>query len=118
MKYRFIEKSRTRYSVKQLCEVMGIRRSSYYAWKKRETSKREQKNQVLVELIYKIYKLSRKTYGYPRVYAQLRKDGVECNRKRIARLMRQEELQGHRKRRKVYTTDSKHNYPVAENLLN
>jgi putative transposase len=118
MKYRFIEKECKRYRVKQLCMVMGIQRSSYYAWKKRKTSAREQKNQELVEMIHKIYKLSRRTYGYPRVYAQLRKDGVECNRKRIIRLMRQEGLQGRRKRRKIVTTDSKHSYPVAGNLLN
>ena len=117
MKYRYIEKERQRYSVKQLCMALGIQRSSYYAWKKRKPSAREQQNRKLVEMIHKIYKLSRKTYGYPRVYAQLRKDGISCNRKRITRLMRQEGLQGRRKRRKVVTTDSQHSYPVAENIL-
>jgi len=118
MKYQFIEKERDRYAVKQMCGILGIQRSSYYAWKKRKPSAREQKNQELVKLIRKIYDLSRKTYGYPRVYAQLRKDGIECNKKRIIRLMRQEGLQGQRKRRKAFTTDSKHSYPVAKNLLN
>ena len=97
---------------------MGIRRSSYYAWKKRKVSKREQKNKEVMELIRIIYKRSRRTYGYPRVHAQLRKDGVECNKKRVTRLMRAEGLQGQRKSHKVVTTDSKHDYPVAENLLN
>jgi len=117
MKYRYIEKERHRYSVKRLCMVLGIKRGSYYAWKKRKPSAREQQNRELVEMIHRIYKLSRKTYGYPRVHAQLRKDGVACNKKRITRLMRQEGLQGRRKRRKVFTTDSKHSYPVAENIL-
>ena len=118
MKYRYIEKEYKRYGVKQLCMVLGIQRSSYYAWKKRKPSAQEQKNLELVEMIHKIYQLSRRTYGYPRVYAQLRKDGIECNRKRVIRLMRQEGLQGQRKRRKIVTTDSKHSYPVAGNLLN
>ena len=118
LKYRFIKREQRRYSVKQLCAVMGIRRSSYYAWKKRKVSKREQKNKEVMELIRIIYKRSRRTYGYPRVHAQLRKDGVECNKKRVARLMRAEGLQGQRKSHKVVTTDSKHDYPVAENLLN
>jgi transposase InsO family protein len=118
MKYRFIEREQGQYSVKQLCENAGIGRSSYYAWKKRKTSARDEKNVELMGLIQLIYKHSRKTYGYPRVYAQLRKDGEKCNKKRVARLMRVAELQGQRKSRKVYTTDSKHDYPVAENLLN
>ena len=48
----------------------------------------------------------------------LRAEGVVCNHKRVARLMRLEGIYGRRKRRKVVTTDSKHNYPIAPNLLN
>jgi len=98
--------------------VLGITRSSYYAWKKRKPSQRELKNRVLIELIRKIYKLSRQAYGSPRVYAQLRKQGYGCNKKRIARLMHDDGLQGRRKYRRVITTNSKHSLPVAPNMLN
>jgi putative transposase len=118
MKYRFIEKQRKRYSVSCLCLMLGIKRSSYYAWNKRKPSQREQNNQALIEHIRRIHKKYRKTYGSPRIYAQLRKQGYTCSKKRVARLMRQDGLQGQRKYRKVFTTNSRHTFPVAPNLLN
>jgi putative transposase len=100
MKYRFIEKQQKRYAVGRLC------------------SQREQNNQALIDHIRRIHKLSRKVYGSPRVYAQLKKQGYTCNKKRVARLMRQDGLKGRRKYRKVITTNSKHSFPVAPNVLN
>lgn len=117
MKYRFVEKNRARFSVDRLCQVVGIARSAYYAWGKRLLSKRAKANQGLLEHIRRIHKLSRKTYGSPRVYHALRKDGIVCSRKRVARLMRQDNLKGRRRYRKVRTTDSSHALPVAENVL-
>jgi putative transposase len=118
MIYRFIEKNRPKHSVERLCQVLGIARSAYYGWKKRVPSQREQENQALIEHIRRIHKLSRKAYGSPRVYFQLKKQGLICSPKRVARLMRQDGLKGRRKYRKVRTTDSRHEFPVAENLLN
>jgi transposase InsO family protein len=118
MKYRFIETYLTKYSVGRLCILLGISRSGYYAWRKRKPSQRAQNNQALMDHIRRIHKQSRKAYGSPRVYAQLKKQGYSCTKKRVARLMRQAGLKGQRKYRKVITTNSKHNYPVAANVLN
>ena len=118
MKYRFIETYLTKYSVGRLCILLGISRSGYYAWRKRKPSQRAQNNQALIDHIRRIHKQSRKAYGSPRVYAQLKKQGYSCTKKRVARLMRQDGLKGQRKYRKVITTNSKHNYPVAANVLN
>jgi len=118
MMYRFIEQNREHYSVGRLCQVLGIARSAYYGWKKRGPSQRDQDNQALIEHIRRIHKLSRKTYGSPRVYHQLKKQELICSPNRVARLMRQDGLKGRRKYRKVHTTDSQHDFPVAENLLN
>jgi transposase InsO family protein len=118
MKYRFVEKHQKQYSVGRLCVMLGISRSGYYAWRKRKPSQREQNNQTLIDHIRRIHKMSRKAYGSPRVYAQLKKQGYFCNKKRVARLMRQDGLKGQRKYRKVMTTNSKHNFPVAPNVLN
>jgi putative transposase len=118
MKYRFIEKHRKQYSVSRLCLMVGIKRSSYYAWKKRKPSQREQKNQALMEEIRRIHRLFRKTYGSPRVYAHLKKQGYVCNKKRVAHLMRQDGLKGQRKYHRVNTTNSKHSFPIAPNALN
>ena len=74
MKYRFIEKHRKQYSVSRLCLMLGIKRSSFYAWKSRKTSQREQENQALIEDIRRIHKKYRKIYGSPRMYAQLKKE--------------------------------------------
>jgi len=117
MKYQFIEKHREQYSVNRLCLMLGIRRSSYYAWTKRKPSQQEQNNQALIEHIRRIHKKYRKTYGSPRMYVQLKKEEIPCSQKRVARMMRQDGLKGQRKYRKVIT-NSKHDFPVAPNVLN
>ena len=98
--------------------VLGISRSGYYAWRKRKRSQRELDNQALIEHIRRIHRMSRKTYGSPRVHAELRREGRWVNHNRVARLMRQEGLVGRRKHRRMVTTHSKHPYPIAPNLLN
>jgi putative transposase len=118
MKYRFIEQHRKQYSVSRLCLMLGIKRSSFYAWKKRKPSLREKDNQALIEHIRRIHKKYRKTYGSPRMYIQLKKEEIPCSKKRVARLMRQDRLKGQRKYRKVNTTNSNHSFPVAPNVLN
>jgi len=74
--------------------------------------------QILLGRIREIHKLSRKTYGSPRVHAELKRQGIACNQKTVARLMRLDGLQGQRKRRRVTTTDSNHCFPITANLLN
>ena len=118
MKHRFIEKHQDRYSVGRVCTLLGVSRSGYYAWKKRKPSQREQINQALIDHIRRIHKMSRKAYGSPRVHAQLKKQGYTCNHKTVARLMHQDGLKAQRKYRKVITTNSKHSFPVASNVLN
>lgn len=66
----------------------------------------------------KIYKESRKTYGSPRIRRKLSKKGIHCGKKRIERLMREADIHAIQKRKFKVTTDSKHNLPVAENILN
>lgn len=117
MKYRFIETCPQKYIVSRLCSLMGISRSAYYAWKKHKTSQRKQNNQALIEHIRRVHKKYRKTYGSPRIYAQLKKEGIFCNEKQVARLMQQDGLKGQRKYRRISTTDSKHAFSVAPNLL-
>jgi transposase InsO family protein len=118
MKYQFIAKHAGKYPVGRVCVLLGVSRSGYYAWKKRKPSQREHEIQALIDHIRRIHKKSRRTYGSPRVWAQLKKEGYLYNRKTIARLMRQDGLKGSRKYRRVVTTDSKHQFPVAPNLLN
>ena len=117
MKYQFIDRYRSAYRVGKMCRILHIGRSSYYAWKRRRTSVRDKQNESLVFQINLIHGKSRKTYGSPRITAQLRASGIRCGKNRIARLMRENGIMAKTKRRFKITTDSKHNLPIAENLL-
>jgi len=118
MKYLFIEKHQSKYRVELQCCVLGVSRSGYYAWRERQQKGENRSYQVLIEHIRRIHRKSRCTYGSPRIYAELRAEGKVINHKRVARLMRQENIRGQRKSHKPTTTDSKHHLPVAPNLLN
>jgi putative transposase len=76
-------------------------------------------NQELTAAIQSTFERSRGTYGAPRIHAELKSQGLECSRPRVARLMRKAGIKARRRRAyKVTTTLSKHNYPVAPNMLN
>jgi len=106
------------YPVEDLCEILGVTRSGYYAWRQGRPSARQGANQELVEQIVRVYRQKKGAYGSPRVTAQLRQEGRKCNHKRVERLMRYNGLQGRRSRkRRICTTQSDHDQPIAPNLL-
>ena len=74
--YRFIEAQKAHYTVSLLARVLGVSRSGYYAWRARTPSDRATANTELTGRIREIHKESRGTYGYPRVYAELRSQQV------------------------------------------
>jgi putative transposase len=92
------------YRVATMCRVLEVSTSGYYAWRKRPASRRAQEDAVLLRRIRTIHEASRQSYGVPRVYRELREDGVEVGRDRVARLMRQAGLRGISRRRFVVTT--------------
>jgi len=104
--------------VKKMCVALEVSRSGYYAWLKRPESRLKIQNRELLKKIRKIYTVSRGTYGSPRITKALNKEGTTCGRNRIARLMRENGIVARSKRKYKATTNSKHNYPVAENLVN
>jgi putative transposase len=103
--------------VKTMCQVLCVSESGYYAWCKREPSRRMLENEQLVAQIRLAYDRGRHVYGSPRVHAELRAQGIVCGKHRVARLMRQAGLRAVHKRRRCCTTDSQHSDPVAPNLL-
>ena len=100
-----------------MCRVLEVSTQGYYAWAKREPSNRAKENLSLAADIKAIHAGSRRTYGAPRVRAELVARGQQVGKNRVARLMRQEGVQARRKRKFRCTTDSKHNLPVAPNVL-
>lgn len=113
----FIQKNVADFPVQVLCEVLGVSRSAYYAWARRTESARALEDRALASEIQAAHQASRGRYGSPRVHAELRARGHRVARKRVARLMRQLGLAARRKRRFRRTTDSRHAFPIAPNLL-
>jgi len=105
------------FPIVKMSEVFGVSRSGYYSWTGREPSDRTQENRRLLRLIKKIWLKSGKTYGSPRIHQQLLREGETASRPRVARLMRKEGIQSQIRPKWVATTDSKHQLPVAPNLL-
>lgn len=107
------------FGVKTMCQVLGVSRSGYYAWYNRPESSRAQANKRLLVQIREEYQLSRKTYGSPRIHAALKRKGVTCSRKRVAGLMRLDQIAARRARRHIpRTTQRDPNAVPAPNLLN
>jgi transposase InsO family protein len=107
------------FGVKAMCRVLDVSRSGYYAWRNHPKSRRAQANERLLVQIQEEYQLSRKTYGSPRIHAVLRRKGVQCSRKRVARLMRLEQIAAGRARRRIpHTTQRDPQAVAAPNLLN
>jgi putative transposase len=102
--FRLIESERASFSVPLMCRMLGVSRSGYYDWKERPPSKRQRADAHLTERIHEIHERSRRTYGYPRVHAELRAMGIRCGRKRVARLMREAGLKGCLRGRRRRTT--------------
>ena len=117
MKFAFIQAEKALFPVGFMCEQLAVSRSGFYAAQKREASPRQQADVALAQRIEVIHQGSRGRYGSPRVHAVLTGQGVRTSRKRIARLMREQGLYARRRRPFRKTTDSKHAFPIADNLL-
>jgi len=119
VKYQFIEDHRDQYPVTLMCQVLEVVRSGYYQWRKQPLSRRKMADLLLLTHIQDIFVESRATYGSYRIQAELAEQGLRCSRKRVARLMRENNLTPKTVRRfRVVTTDSNHQLPVAPNRLN
>lgn len=119
MRYAFINDHRDQWPVAVQCDVLAVSRSGFYAWRRREPSVTARRRAALTEQIRHVHRVSRETYGSPRVHAELVAKGQTCNRKTVARCMKQAGIQAKSHCRfRVTTTDSNHPHPVAENLVN
>ena len=117
MRHRFIAVEKAEYPVALMSRILQVSRSGFYAWSKRAESARVRSDRALVVDIKAVHKLSRSIYGSPRVYRELLAQGHTVGRDRVARLMREHNLRGKRKRRFRNTTQSNHRHPVAPNVL-
>lgn len=118
MKYEFMEDHRGRFKLKSMCKVLKVSRSGYYAWKSRTPGNRERVNEELLDHIRDVHTNSRKLYGSPRITAELNDEGILCGKNRVARIMKDNGIRATLKRARYRkTTNSRHPYALAANLL-
>jgi putative transposase len=121
MRYVFIQDHHPQWPVRAMCQVLAVKPSGYYRWRRRmhKPSGREVDRLQLIEQIREVHQRSDGRYGSPRVHRQLRKQGRRCTRRTVEKLMKQQQIRSKRSRRfRVRTTDSNHPHPVAPNTLN
>lgn len=100
-----------------LCKVMRVSRSGFYSWKKREKSPRQQERERLIPKVKEIHRQSKKSYGARRISEDLEAQGESCGRTKAGTLMKLAGVAAKQKKKFKATTDSKHDMPVALNLL-
>ena len=107
MKYAFIRSHCREHKVIRLCQVLEVSTSGYYDWLCRPESARSGENRRLTVKIRQCHLASGRRYGSPRIYQDLHDAGECCSEKRVARLMRQHDIQAKMARRFMVTTDRK-----------
>lgn len=117
MKYAWIKEHYDAFSINSMCRFRGGSKSAYYGWLQRKPTLREQSDDKLIPIIQSIFAKSRATYGTRRIRQTLQRKDLPVGRRRIGRLMHAAGLACKTKRKFKATTDSKHNLPVADNLL-
>jgi|WetSurMetagenome_2_1015567.scaffolds.fasta_scaffold205256_2 putative transposase len=117
MIYQFMKDNRGSHCVEKMAEVFHVSRSGFYAWVDRPESTREAQNTQLTEEIREIQGQVHSRYGAPRMTAELKRRGTHAGRHRVARIMQENELGAHRKKRFRVTTRSAEGSGVAENAL-
>ena len=117
MKFVFIAAKMAAFPITVLCRGLEVSRAAFYAWVERPPSGHFLEDQRLAVLVREAFERSRRTYGCPRVHAELAAQDVHVSRKRVARIMRQEGLRARPRKRFKCCTDSNHGQPVAANVL-
>jgi len=118
VKCRFVQAQKASWPVTVLCQTLGLKRGTYYAWSGRPTCRRQRDEQVLVLAIKAAFEEGRGTYGSPRVHAALVADGHRIGLNRVSRLMRENGLRV-RPRRAFRCTTTRRDpaHAVAPNVL-
>ncbi|AUD03504.1 IS3 family transposase [Spirosoma pollinicola] len=122
--FRFIKEHANEFptvrrAVEKMCKVLNVSSSGYYYWRKHPVGSRQLNQDKLINHIRQVHGKSQSRYGSPRIADELREQGVKASRNRIARLMKKVGLRSLMyKKFRVQTTESNHNYSIAENVLN
>ena len=123
MKYAWITGHKRRWPISLQCEVLGVSASGYFEHVAYRESKAPSKpgghlsDEAVLAHIKASHAGSKGEYGWPRIWKELVTKGVRVGKDRIQKLMKLHGIKARGKRKYVVTTDSKHNLPMAPNLL-
>ena len=109
---------RNEFNVANMCKAFNVSRSGFYLFCSRKPCERKQENIRIGALIKINFDRSRETYGYRRIYRDLKSQGESCSKYRVARIMKIQGIKPKTVRKFKVTTDSKHNKPIYDNTLN
>ncbi len=116
MKYQFIEQHKQEFPIVVMCGVLAVSESGLSAWRKRPICRRKHEDAQITQEIWQALEEHHGRYGSLRLHRDLHEEGITCSRKRVARLMHEEERSALCKRRRVVTTKRDLTHPVAPNL--
>jgi transposase InsO family protein len=117
VKFQFIATEKAHHALTLLCRCLGVTRSGFHAWQSRPESARRKRDRHLKVLVHAAFAATKGRYGSPRIYKDLREQDERVSRKRVIRLMQEEQLRARVRKRFKCTTMSDHDLPVASNLL-
>jgi putative transposase len=117
MRFRFIDEHRGEWPVRRLCEVLDISPAGFYAWLGRPKSPARQRRDALLAEVRAIHAQCKGRYGSPRIHAELKARGHAVSLNTVADLMAEHGIRAKTARKFRHTTDSRHDLPVAANLL-
>jgi len=117
VKFRFIAVEKAQHSLTRLCRCLRVTRSGFYAWRGRPEATHAKRDRQLKVLVRASFAGSKGRYGSPRIHRDLLEQRERVSRKRVIRLMQEEQLQARVRKRFTCTTRSDHDQPVAANLL-
>jgi len=125
VKYAWIASHKTRWPVNLACEVLGVSASGYFEhWRRKDADKpsraganKRVSDEALLTHIRAIHAQVKGEYGWPKMWKELVARGIRVGKERVQKLMQRHGIRAKGKRKFVVTTDSKHDLPIAPNLL-
>ena len=118
MIFESINEHRSEFPVERMCEVLGVSRSGYYSWVQRENNSKQGEKEQIIQTMLDVEEDYKWKCGSPRMTDELRKRGIKRCENTVAKIMRENGIKVKPKRQYVSTTDSKHGYLIADNILN
>lgn len=119
MKLRWIDEHQDVFPVRAMCQVLGVGKTCFYEWKTKPSSPGSDRRQRITEAVHRSFEASHQIYGYRKVFQDLREWNIACCPETVRRVMKENGWFSKVKRvsRRASTTNSKHNDPIAPNIL-